>query len=129
MTKFRPFDYLTDVEKKDVLMYESLIKESTSVRDFIKFERVLDAYRSLGIIRRQIEDVEKQENIRFSELSEEEKLQHIELRFQDLKNYLTNGKESDLPYFSHIIFANELEWLIENTKKLKILENTLSDKK
>lgn len=123
MTKFRPFDYLTDEEKKDVLRYESLINESTSVRDFIKFERVLDAYRRLGIMRRQIEDIAEQESVRFNEFTEEEKLQHMELRFQDLKNHLTKGKESELPYFSHsIIYAEELEWLIGNTKKLMLYE-------
>lgn len=60
MSKFRPFDYLTDKEKKEVLKYEALLQAASTVKEFIEVERILKEYRSLGIRRRQLDDIANQ---------------------------------------------------------------------
>lgn len=56
MVKFRPFDYLTDSEKKEVIVLEALIQRSENVIEFLRYERLLDDYRRLGITRRVFKD-------------------------------------------------------------------------
>lgn len=56
MVKFRPFDYLTDSEKKEAILLETLIQRSETVIEFLNYERLLYDYRRLGITRRVFED-------------------------------------------------------------------------
>ncbi|KOS61427.1 hypothetical protein FJQ98_16740 [Lysinibacillus agricola] len=58
MSKFRPFDYLTESEKNEVLSYEAKLQNSKSVKEFIEIERILKDYRSLGIARRHFKEME-----------------------------------------------------------------------
>lgn len=58
MSKFRPFDYLTENEQEEVRKYEELLQRSKTVQEFVEIERILKDYRSLGIARKNFRDFE-----------------------------------------------------------------------
>jgi hypothetical protein len=56
--------------------------------------------------------------LKFSELTEDEKLESMEERLNSLNAFLKDIKGSGRTYNSHTpIYSVELEWLIEHTKK------------
>jgi len=59
MSKFRPFDYLTEDEQQEVRNYEGLLQRSKTVQEFVEIERILKDYRSLGIARKNFDDLRK----------------------------------------------------------------------
>lgn len=60
MSKFRPFDYLTESEQKEVIKYEYLLQACKTVSEYLEVERILNDYRDLGIARRQLEDLKEE---------------------------------------------------------------------
>lgn len=57
MSKFKPFDYLTKEEQKEVIRYETLIYAARNVTEYLDVECIIDEYRKLGIARRCLEDL------------------------------------------------------------------------
>lgn len=60
MSKFRPFDYLTEEEKNEVLKYEALLQATNTVKEFIEIERILNDYENLGIARKHLRDLKRE---------------------------------------------------------------------
>lgn len=71
MSRFRPFDYLSQQEQQEVLKYEHLLQASKTVSEYLEINRILDDYLELARVRKRIKEVKK-ELIAEGKLSEDE---------------------------------------------------------